>query len=70
MPSEASLPASLKGLTYRQSLEIRSDPDFHRDVDRLINGLVRANLPFVAERPTPGGRADGNRKERGSRHSP
>ena len=70
MPAEGSLPPSLKGLAYRQSIEIRSDPDFHRDVNRLIEGLVRAELPPGVERPAPSGRADGNRKERGSRRSP
>lgn len=42
LPTEESLPPTLKGLVYRQSLRIRSDPDFHRDVDRLIEGLERA----------------------------
>lgn len=41
LPTEESLPSTLKGLVYRQSLRIRSDPDFHRDVDRLIDGLER-----------------------------
>lgn len=39
MPKEEDLPPTLKDLAYRQALFIRSDPDFHKDVDRLISGL-------------------------------
>jgi hypothetical protein len=39
IPSEEELPASLKKLVYRNGIQIRSDPDFHRDMDRLISGL-------------------------------
>jgi len=39
MPSEEKLPTSLQSLTYRNGIPIRADPDFHRDVDRLIQAL-------------------------------
>ena len=41
MPAEAKLPASLKKLVYRNGIPIRSDPDFHRDMDRLIASLEK-----------------------------
>jgi hypothetical protein len=39
VPEENQLPPSLTGLTYRNGIKIRSDPDFHRDMDRLIAGM-------------------------------
>lgn len=39
VPEENQLPPSLTGLTYRNGIKIRSDPDFHRDIDRLIAGM-------------------------------
>lgn len=39
LPKDHELPDSLKGLAYRQSALVRSDPDFHRDVDRLIQRI-------------------------------
>jgi hypothetical protein len=39
MPSEDDLPESLKELSYRNGIDIRRDPDFDTDIDRLINGL-------------------------------
>jgi hypothetical protein len=39
MPSEGNLPPSLRKLAYRNGIPIRSDPDFHRDMDRLIKAL-------------------------------
>ena len=39
LPKDHELPESLKGLAYRQSALVRSDPDFHRDVDRLIQRI-------------------------------
>jgi hypothetical protein len=41
MPSEEQLPATLKKLIYRNGTPIRSDPDFHRDMDRLISALEK-----------------------------
>lgn len=39
MPSESDLPPSLQPLAYRAGTSIRPDPDFHRDIDRLMAGL-------------------------------
>lgn len=39
MPAEDKLPPSLRKLVYRNGIPVRSDPDFHRDMDRLIAAL-------------------------------
>lgn len=39
MPGEEDLPVSLKQLVYQNGIPIRPDPDFHRDMDRLIAAL-------------------------------
>lgn len=39
VPSGTELPASLAPLSYRNGIAVRADPDFHRDMDRLIAGL-------------------------------
>jgi len=39
MPTEESLPPSLRKLIYRNGIPIRPDPDFHRDMDRLISAI-------------------------------
>lgn len=39
IPPAERLPATLQDLSYRQSIAVRSDPDFHRDMDRLIESL-------------------------------
>ena len=39
VPSDSELPPSLAALTYRNGISVRPDPDFHRDIDRLIAGL-------------------------------
>jgi hypothetical protein len=41
MPQEESLPPSLRKLIYRNGIPVRSDPDFHRDMDRLIKALEK-----------------------------
>lgn len=41
MPREEDLPPSLRKLVYRNGTPIRSDPDFHRDMDRLIAALEK-----------------------------
>ena len=33
------LPESLQSLAYRNGINVRPDPDFHGDMDRLINGI-------------------------------
>jgi hypothetical protein len=39
MPAEKSLPTSLQLLRFRNGTPIRPDPDFHRDMDRLIRAI-------------------------------
>jgi hypothetical protein len=39
VPQEDELPAVLASLAYRNGTSIRPDPDFHRDMDRLIQTL-------------------------------
>ena len=39
VPSEATLPSTLGTLAYRSGIAVRSDPDFHRDMDRLVEGI-------------------------------
>jgi formylglycine-generating enzyme required for sulfatase activity len=41
MPGPEQLPPSLEPLAYRNAAQVRSDPDFHRDMDRLIAGIQR-----------------------------
>ena len=41
IPNESDLPSTLAALAYRNGLPVRPDPDFHRDVDRLIEGVLR-----------------------------
>jgi hypothetical protein len=49
VPSERDLPQSLVPLAYRQGIAVRPDPDFHRDMDRLIQGLETTVLPHKAQ---------------------
>jgi hypothetical protein len=39
MPQKRHLPESLRDLLFRNALLIRPDPDFHNDMDRLVQGL-------------------------------
>lgn len=39
IPADSALPPSLRALAYRNGMSVRPDPDFHRDMDRLIAGL-------------------------------
>ncbi len=48
-PAEDDLPASLRPLAGLQSAFVRTDPDFHRDVDRLFAHVARV-VPRVAAR--------------------
>jgi hypothetical protein len=36
MPMEDELPESIKDLAFRHATPVRPDPDFHKDIDRLI----------------------------------
>jgi TIR domain len=39
MPTSDELPPILESLVYHNAISVRSDPDFHQDVARLINGI-------------------------------
>ena len=41
MPSKDDLPDSLKNLAFRNGTLIRPAPDFHGDIDRLVNSLKK-----------------------------
>ena len=45
MPTEAQLPPSLVPFAYRQATVVRPDPNFHRDMDRLIAALRGVRAP-------------------------
>jgi hypothetical protein len=50
MPQALDLPESLHPLTKLNGQQIRPDPDFHRDMDRLISGIGR----MLTARAAPG----------------
>ena len=39
IPSAGTLPTTLADLSYRQGVPVRPDPDFDRDLDRLVKGI-------------------------------
>jgi eukaryotic-like serine/threonine-protein kinase len=39
LPGASELPGSLGALVFRQSIEVRPDPDFHTDATRLVTAL-------------------------------
>ena len=39
IPGSSQLPSSLSSLAFRQSIEVRPDPDFHNDATRLVTAL-------------------------------
>jgi len=39
MPGASQLPSTLSSLAFRQSIEVRPDPDFHNDATRLVSAL-------------------------------
>jgi hypothetical protein len=39
MPAAAELPAALREVAFRNGTVVRTDPDFHRDMDRLVRAL-------------------------------
>lgn len=45
MPAESELPENLSELAYRNAIQVRPDPDFHSDVDRLLRGVKRLFEP-------------------------
>jgi hypothetical protein len=39
MPKDETLPESVAVLVYRNAIEVKSGPDFHSQLNRLIRGL-------------------------------
>jgi hypothetical protein len=39
VPTATELPLAIRQLAYRNGISVRSDPDFHNDMDRLIRGI-------------------------------
>ena len=59
MPKKRELPESISNLAFRHALEVRADPDFHGDVNKLIKaipqdtGTARRPQPRAASRTKP-----------------
>jgi ABC-type branched-subunit amino acid transport system substrate-binding protein len=53
MPSSADLPPSLRELVFRNAAIIRDDPDFHRDMSRLIHQINQHIDPAQAPATVP-----------------
>jgi Tol biopolymer transport system component len=53
MPGTTELPASLASMAFRQSIEVRPDPDFHHDATRLVLALRAIIDPNVPQDPAP-----------------
>lgn len=52
MPTEKELPDPIRPLAYHNAAVVRPDPDFHRDMDKLIGELARAlDMPGVIQAP-------------------
>jgi eukaryotic-like serine/threonine-protein kinase len=50
MPVASELPGSLALMAFRQSIEVRPDPDFHNDATRLVTSLRGILDPAAAAR--------------------
>ena len=48
MPLVSNLPESLQPLAYRNAARVRQDPDFGRDMDRVV-GVIRRHLAALTE---------------------
>ncbi|MEA5452104.1 SUMF1/EgtB/PvdO family nonheme iron enzyme [Leptolyngbya sp. CCNP1308] len=55
LPEDDALPEGMRGLVHRQSALVRCDPDFHRDLDRLIHRIegVFSSLAIGSTPSTP-----------------
>ena len=51
IPEAARLPVSLQDVSYRNGIVVRPDPDFHKDMDRLIAHLKRP-IQGITEAPS------------------
>jgi formylglycine-generating enzyme required for sulfatase activity len=54
VPRAEELPDCMRGLSFRNGLPVRPDPDFHKDVDRLIRGIEDV-VSTLRERSAPRG---------------
>jgi hypothetical protein len=52
MPPSDHLPEALQALAFRNGIEVRRDPDFQRDVERLLRSLTQLLQP-PTQPPTP-----------------
>ena len=58
IPPAERLPASIQDLSYRNGIAVRSDPDFHRDMNRLIEYLkqkIQGLTEYRKESVSPSG---------------
>jgi|GEM_PF-4959516 len=53
MPDADQLPDSLQELRYRNAVPVRNDPDFNRDITRLINHLKNVSNSHKVRRAGP-----------------
>ena len=53
IPVAERLPASVQDLSYRNGIAVRPDPDFHRDMDRLIEYLKQQIQGLKEHRTEP-----------------
>jgi Tol biopolymer transport system component len=53
MPGSSQLPSSLASLAFRQSIEVRPDPDFHNDATRLVSALWAIVDPHALQAKSP-----------------
>jgi hypothetical protein len=53
MPLPETLPEPLSGLAYRNAIPIRRDPDFRRDVGRLVTAIEQVLADVAAASRTP-----------------
>jgi formylglycine-generating enzyme required for sulfatase activity len=60
IPPPKRLPASIQDLSYRHGIVVRVDPDFHRDMDRLIEYLKKLSLAAPGEVLSQVGRKPSN----------
>jgi eukaryotic-like serine/threonine-protein kinase len=62
MPATTDLTGSLASMVFRQSIEVRPDPDFHNDATRLVSALrmmLDPNAPQLES--SPGVKVNGGR---------
>jgi hypothetical protein len=53
IPEASQIPASIAGLTGRNGIPVRHDPDFHSDLGRLIRGLENPAVREPENKSTP-----------------